>query len=138
MTKDVFDPKLHRIVAVDGKGQHLHVELEEIARDARELVQPISDNDVRLLGQRLDAIEAQRGALIVSPAPAPEAGNAAVDISHLEAQMAQLARDDQTIATRIEDVASQVSALVAVLNLLKIVPEEAIRDALAQLQSEAA
>jgi len=37
---DVFDPNRHRVVAVDGEGQHVHVTLGELAADIAALPAP--------------------------------------------------------------------------------------------------
>jgi hypothetical protein len=37
MTKNVFDPTQHKIVAVDAEGQHVHVTLGELKEDMAQL-----------------------------------------------------------------------------------------------------
>lgn len=48
MSDDVFDPARHKIVAVDGEGQHFHVTLHEIKVDMQALP-GASDERVALL-----------------------------------------------------------------------------------------
>jgi hypothetical protein len=135
MSQDVFDPTIHKVVAVvaqDGhpeRGTHVHVSLEELARDAREMpvqtvfhheapppsidLQPILDALDHLAG-RVAAVEqapaserqTQSDGVAVSEAFDPEP--LVMHIAALQDRHAALAKQVMAIETYLQEILQHV------------------------------
>lgn len=97
MTMDVFDPHLHRIVAIDEKGRHFHLTLPELAMD-------MSEVDFKPFFARMKELEAMAEAASVPPP--------AVDLSPLEARLHALeTRPDPIALSKAPDLAPVLEAI---------------------------
>lgn len=102
MSDNVFDPAHHKIVAIvaDGeeKGQHLHVTLAELARDAQSEFHRVD----------LGPVEARVAALEQVPQPAPPLDLAPLleHIARLEARLQTQERAVQVVLQALDDITS--------------------------------
>jgi hypothetical protein len=110
MSEDVFDPARHKIVAIvaEGpeKGQHLHVTLAELARDAQQEFHRV---DLTPLMQRIAALEAPA---VAHPVPDPDLSakvDACIEMIHKMA-MAPAAFDPTAILEEIKAIKVRVAA----------------------------
>lgn len=104
----VFDPATHKIVAVDERGQHLHVQLVELALDMASLEASPINQRITNLEQSLQGIAT--GTSQETVAPSDELRAVAQRLSALEGKPSERV-DLSGVYRTLETIAERVSAL---------------------------